>query len=137
MLGVEVSERTVSRVLRTLPRRPSQTWKTFLNNHIGHIVAVDFLTVPTITLKVLFVFVVIAHRRREVLHFNVTEHPTAEWIARQLVEACDLGLRLRALGIQQIRTTPASPWQNANAERLIGSIRRECLNLASQFTSSR
>jgi putative transposase len=70
MLGVEVSERTVSRILRTLPRRPSQSWKTFLNNHIGPIVHVDFFAVPTIMLKVLFVFVVIAHRRREVLHFN-------------------------------------------------------------------
>ena len=147
MLGIEVSERTVSRVLRSLPRRPSQSWKTFLNNHIGQIVSVDFFTVPTITLKVLFVFVVIAHRRREVLHFNVTEHPTAEWIAQQVVEACAdreapkylirdrdavygtaVRLRLQALGIQEVQTAPASPWQNAYAERLIGSIRRECLN---------
>jgi putative transposase len=88
MLGIDVSERTVSRILRTLPRRPSQSWKTFLSNHIGHIASVDFFTVPTITLKVLFVFVVIAHPRREALHFNVTEHPTAEWIAQQVVEAC-------------------------------------------------
>jgi hypothetical protein len=88
MLGIDVSERTVSRILRTFPRGPSQSWKTFLSNHIGHIVSVDFFTVPTITLKVLFVFVVIAHRRREVLHFNVTDHPTAEWIAQQVVEAC-------------------------------------------------
>jgi transposase InsO family protein len=147
MLGIDVSERTVSRILRTFPRRPSQSWKTFLSNHIGHIVSVDFFTVPTITLKVLFVFVVIAHRRREVLHFNVTDHPTAEWIAQQVVEACAyrdapkylirdrdrvygaaVCERLQALGIQQVLTAPASPWQNAYAERLIGSIRRECLN---------
>src|SRR5437764_9829969 len=88
MLGIAISERTVSRILRTLPRSPSQSWKTFLNNHVGQILSVDFFTVPTITLKVLYVFVVLAHRRREVLHFNVTDHPTAEWIAQQVVEAC-------------------------------------------------
>jgi putative transposase len=76
-LGIAISERTVSRILRRVPRPPSQSWKTFLTNHIGHIVSVDFFTVPTITLKVLFVFVVMAPRRREVLHFNVTDHPTA------------------------------------------------------------
>ncbi len=147
MLGIAVSERTVSRILRTLPRRPSQSWKTFLSNHFGQIVSADFFTVPTITFKVLFVFVVIAHRRREVLHFNVTDHPTAEWIAQQVIEACAyrdmprylirdrdrvygtaVRLQLQALGIQEVLTAPASPWQNAYAERLIGSIRRECLN---------
>ena len=76
MLGIAVSERTVSRILRTVPRPPSQSWKTFLNNHVGQILSVDFFTVPTITLKVLYVFVVLAHRRREVVHFNVTEHPS-------------------------------------------------------------
>jgi hypothetical protein len=86
MLGIAVSERTVSRILRTVPRPPSQSWKTFLNNHVGQILSVDFFTVPTITLKVLYVFVVLAHRRREVLHFNVTDHPTAKWIAQQVVE---------------------------------------------------
>jgi putative transposase len=147
MLGIAVSERPVSRILRTLPRGPSQSWKTFLSNHIGQIVSVDFFAVPTITLRVLFVFVVIAHRRREVLHFNVTDHPTAEWIAQQVIEACAyrdmpryltrdrdrvygtaVRLQLQALGIQEVLTAPASPWQNAYAERLIGSIRRECLN---------
>jgi hypothetical protein len=130
MLGIGVSERTVSRILRTHPRRPSQSWKTFLTNHVGHIVSVDFFTVPTITLKVLFVFVVLAHRRREVLHFNVTDHPTAEWIAQQVVEACTyrdaprylirdrdrvygsaVRERLQALRIQEVVTAPASPWQ--------------------------
>jgi len=86
-LGITVSERTVSRVLRTVKRPPSQTWKTFLQNHIGEIVAVDFFTVPTIRLGVLFVFLVIEHQRRRVLHFGVTEHPTAEWAAQQVVEA--------------------------------------------------
>lgn len=147
MLGIAVSERTVSRILRTLPRPPAQSWKTFLSNHAGHIVSIDFFTVPTITLKILFVFVVLAHRRREVLHFNVTDHPTSEWTEQQVVEACSyrdppqylirdrdraygsaVRYRLQALGIQEVLTAPASPWQNAYAERLIGSIRRECLN---------
>jgi putative transposase len=147
MLGLVVSERTVSRILRSIPRPPSQSWKTFLNNHVGQIVSVDFFTVPTITLKVLYVFVVLAHRRREVLHFNVTDHPTAEWIAQQVLEACayrdapkylirdrdrvygsTVRERLQALRIQEVLTAPASPWQNAYVERLIGSIRRECLN---------
>jgi hypothetical protein len=74
MLGIEISERTVSRILRKLPRPPSQTWKTFLHNHIGQMVSIDFFTVPTVTMRVLFVFLVLEHRRRQVLHFNVTEH---------------------------------------------------------------
>ena len=77
-LGIEVSERTVSRILRTIEHPPSQTWKTFLKNHIGEIVAADFFTVPTVRMRVLFVFLVLGHRRRKVLHFAVTEHPTAE-----------------------------------------------------------
>ena len=77
MLGIEISERTVSRILRRLPRPPGQTWKTFLHNHFAQMVSMDFFTVPTITLKLLFVFIVMEHRRRQVLHFNVTDHPTA------------------------------------------------------------
>src|SRR5499427_4696220 len=87
MLGVEISERTVSRIHRRLPRPPSQTWKTFLHNHLGQMVSIDFFTVPTITMKVLFVFIVLEHRRREVLHFGVTEHPFAAWTSQQIVEA--------------------------------------------------
>ena len=86
-LGIAVSERTVSRVLQTVKRPPSQTWRTFLKNHIGEIVAIDFFTVPTIRLRVLFVFLVIEHERRRVLHFGVTEHPTAEWTAQQMAKA--------------------------------------------------
>ena len=84
MLGIPISERTVSRILRTLRRPPTQTWKTFLHNHLGQTVSMDFFTVPTITMKVLFVFIVLEHRRRQVLHFNVTEHPTALWTANRL-----------------------------------------------------
>jgi putative transposase len=87
MLGITISERTVSRILRTVPRPPSQTWKTILRNHLGQIVSVDFFIIPTIRLRVLFVFLVLEHRRREVLHFNVTEHPTSAWVAQQIVEA--------------------------------------------------
>jgi len=146
-LGIEVSERTVSRVLRTIKRPPSQNWKTFLHNHIGEIVSADFFTVPTLRRRVLFVFVVLAHPRRKVLHFGVTEHPTAEWVGRQLLEAFgevdaprylihdrdrsyghEFRLIAQSLGIREIATAPRSPWQNAFVERLIGSIRRECLD---------
>src|SRR4051794_2650161 len=87
MLGIAISERTVSRLLRTLRRPPNQTWRTFLHNHIGQMVSTDFFTVPTITMKVLFVFLVLEHNRRKVLHFHVTEHPTGAWTAQQIVEA--------------------------------------------------
>ena len=87
MLGITISERTVSRLLRTLRRPPNQTWRTFLHNHIGQMVSTDFFTVPTITMKVLFVFLVLEHDRRKVLHFDVTEHPTGPWTAQQIAEA--------------------------------------------------
>ena len=147
MFGIEISERTVSRILRKLPRPPSQTWKTFLHNHLGQMVSIDFFTVPTIAMKVLFVFIVLEHRRRQVLHFNVTEHPTAAWTSQQIVEAFgehetpryllrdrdgvygnDVRLRIASLHIEEVLTALQSPWQNPYAERLIGSIRRDCLN---------
>jgi transposase InsO family protein len=147
MLGVAISERTVSRILRRLRRPPNQTWKTFLHNHVGQMVSIDFFTVPTINMRVLFVLIVLEHERRKVLHFNVTEHPTGAWTAQQIVEAfanraaaqylirdrdsrysAEVRLRIKSLGIQEILTAPKSPWQNPYAERLIGSIRRECLN---------
>ena len=109
--------------------------------------SIDFFTVPTITMRVLFVFIVLEHDRRKVLHFNVTEHPTGAWTAQQIVEAFaereaaqylirdrdsrysgEVQLRIKSLGMQEILTAPRSPWQNPYAERLIGSIRRECLN---------
>jgi transposase InsO family protein len=146
-LGITVSERTVSRILRTVKRPPSQTWKTFLQNHLGEIVAIDFFTVPTIRLRVLFVFLMIEQQRRRVLHFGITEHPTAQWTSQQVVEAFserdakrylvrdrdsiyghEFRCRVQSLGIREVITAPRSPWQNAYAERLIGSIRRECLD---------
>ena len=86
-LGIAVSERTVSRLLRR-PRRPSsQTWRTFLTNHVATLVSMDFFTVPTLTGRVLFVLVVLAHQRRRIIHVNITEHPTAAWTAQQVVDA--------------------------------------------------
>src|SRR3989442_701112 len=87
MLGIDVAERTVSRLLPKRRSPPSQTWRTFLTNHVQDLVSIDFFTVPTARLRVLFVFVVLAHDRRRVLHFNVTEHPTAAWAAQQIVES--------------------------------------------------
>jgi putative transposase len=146
-LGIGISERTVSRLLPRNRKPPSQTWRTFLDNHVNDLVSIDFFTVPTATFRVLFVFVVLAHRRRHVLHFNVTEHPTAAWTAQQILEAFSedraprylirdrdqvygefFRNRLRDLGTTEVLTAPQSPWQNPFAERLVGSIRRECLD---------
>lgn len=146
-LGIKVSERTISRILQTVHRPPSQSWKAFLQNHVGEIVATDFFTVPTVTLRVLFVFLVIEHQRRKIIYFGVIEHPTAEWVGQQMVEACadrdgprylvrdrdaaygnEFRCRIQSLGIRDVVTAPRSPWQNAFVERVIGSIRRECLN---------
>jgi putative transposase len=147
MLGIAISERTVSRLLRKLRQPPNQTWKTCLHNHIGQMVSIDLFTVPTFTMKVLFVFIVLEHGRRKVLHFNVTEHPTAAWTRQQIVEAfadrdaarylirdrgsiygSEVRSRIKSLRMEEVLTAPRSPWQNPYAERLIGSIRRECLN---------
>lgn len=146
-LGIEVSERTVSRLMPKRNTNPSQTWRTFLDNHVRDLVSIDFFTVPTARFRVLFVFIVLSHERRRVVHFNVTEHPTAEWAAQQIVEAFPDDLaprylirdrdgiygkyfqhRVQGMGIQQVRTAPRSPWQNPYVERLIGSFRRECLD---------
>jgi transposase InsO family protein len=146
-LGVDVSERTVSRLLEPRTRPRSQTWKTFLTNHLGSAAAVDFFTVPTLTGRLLFVLVVLSHCRRRIVHFNITEHPTATWAAQQVVEAFpddtapkwlhrdrdsvyseSFHQRVAGMGIAQVVSAPASPWQNPFVERLIGSIRRECLD---------
>ena len=143
-LGLDIAERTVSRLMPKRRPQPAQTWRTFLANHLRDLVSIDFFTVPTARLRVL---VVLAHHRRRLLHFNVTEHPTAAWTAQQLVDAFpdeaapayllrdrdhvygqQFWHRMTALGIEEILTAPHSPWQNLFAERVIGSIRRECLN---------
>src|SRR5256885_1400222 len=123
---------------------PSQTWRAFLTNHVQDLVSIDFFAVPTVRLRVLFVLVVLAHHRRRILHFNVTEHPTAEWSAQQIVDAFpddttpayllrdrdsvyggSFRQRVKGLRICEVLTAVRSPWQNPFVERLIGSIRRE------------
>lgn len=86
-LGIEVSWRTISRLMPRCRKPPSQTWRAFLDNHVHDLVSIDFFTVPTATFRVLFVLVALAHHRRRVIHFHVTEHPTALWAAQQMVEA--------------------------------------------------
>jgi putative transposase len=146
-LGIDVAERTVSRLMPTRRPHPSQTWRTLLANHVRDLVYIDFFTVPTALLRVLFVLVVLAHHRRRVVHFNVTEHPTAGWTAQQIVAAFpddsapayllrdrdqiygqQFRHRMKGMQIEEVLTAPHSPWQNPFAERLIGSIRRECLD---------
>ncbi len=146
-LGIEVAKSTVEKYKPRAGRPPSTTWRTFFSQHARELVAVDFFIVPTVTFKVLFVFLVLAHDRRRIVHFNVTEHPTAQWTAQQIVEAFPFdtapkyllrdgdgiyGERVRrridSLGIDEVVTAPASPWQNAYVERVIGTLRREFLD---------
>jgi putative transposase len=147
MLGIHISQATVAKYMIHHPKPPSQTWRTFLNNHSKDLVSVDFFTVPTATFRILYVFLVLRHEQREVIHFNVTEHPTAQWTTQQMVEAfpwdpapkyllrdrdktfgANFRKRVHSLGIQEVLTAPRSPWQNPYVERIIGSIRRECID---------
>jgi transposase InsO family protein len=148
-LGFDISERTVSRYLRRLspPNDTCKRWSAFLHNHREFITAMDFLTVPTLTFRVLYCFFVIEHGRRKILHFNVTKHPTSPWIVQQLraafPESCPYRYAildrdgkfseevtdfLTASGLKSTRISPASPWQNGIAERWIGSCRRDLLD---------
>src|ERR1700704_4995946 len=146
-LGIEVAQSTVAKYMARSGRGRSQTWKTFLRNHEAGIGAMDFLVVPTINFQLLFVLVILRHERRRLISLSVTDHPTAKWIARQITEAFPwdeapdymirdrdrcygtiVTRRLRAMGIRDKPTALASPWQNGFAERLIGSIRRECVD---------
>jgi transposase InsO family protein len=146
-LGIDVGETSVGKYMVHARRPPSQTWRTFLENHVKTMVSVDFFTVPTIRFQILYVFLVLAHERRRIVHFNVTAHPTAEWTAQQFREAFpwDTAPRyllrdrdrifgrnfvdqVKAMGIKQVLSAPRSPWQRAYVERVIGSIRRECLD---------
>jgi putative transposase len=145
-LGIDVSQATVAKYMGRRRQPPSQTWRTFLRNHVGQIVAADFFVVPTATYRLLFVVVLLAHGRRRLRHFPVTAHPTAVWTAEQLREAfpCDeapryllhdrdhafdhLATTAKAMGIEEVLTAPRAPWQNAVVERFIGSARRECFD---------
>jgi transposase InsO family protein len=146
-LGIEVSQSTVAKYMARSGRGSSQTWKTFLRNHAAGIAAMDFLIVPTVGFRLLFVLVILRHQRRRLISLTVTTNPTAEWIAHQITDAFPwneapdylirdrdasyghaVTRRLSAMGIRDHPTSPRSPWQNGHAERLIGSVRRECLD---------
>src|ERR1035437_2172872 len=147
MLGFQVAQSTVSKYMVRGQNPPSQTWKTFLQNHAEAIAAIDICVVPTLTFDLLFAVFVLGHGRRQLLWFEVTRHPIAEWLARQITEAFPWASapaylvrdndrayghiftsRVRAMGIRDRPISPRSPWQNGIAERLIGTVRRECLD---------
>ena len=148
-LGFDVSERTISRWMRRAPRdpEPAKRWLAFLHNHREAIAAMDFFTVPTITFRLLYCFFIISHRRREILHFNVTCHPSAAWIIQQLRESFpyqsaprflifdrdakygfEVPIAVRSMAICPVRTSSGSPWQNGVAERWVESCRRDLLD---------
>ena len=147
MLGFDVAQSTVSKYLVRGRTPPSQSWKTFLRNHANAIAAIDLCVVPSLTFERLFALLVLGHGRRQLLWFGVTRHPTAEWLARQITETFPWEAaprylirdndgaygqvfvrRLRAMGIRDRPISPSSPWQNGYVERLIGSVRDECLD---------
>ena len=148
-LGFLISERTVARYLKRVRHRgdPARRWLAFLENHRDVIVAIDFFTVPTLTFQLLYCLFIIEHGRRRILHFNVTAHPTSEWVVQQLREAfpearphryvildrdskfnADVIGFLKSTGLKPRRTSVQAPWQNGIAERWIGSCRRELLD---------
>ncbi len=146
-LGIEISQAAVSKYMIRHPKPPSQTWRIFLRNHVGCLASVDFFVVPTVTFRLLFVFIILHHERRHIVHFGVTTHPTSHWASQQIREAFPwetaprylirdrdgsygaiFRSRLQAMGINEVLTAPKSPWQNAYVERVIGTIRRECLD---------
>ena len=146
-LGIDIGQTSVAKYMARRRRPPSQGWRTFLLNHTGGIASIDLFGVPTISFKLLYGLLILRHDRRRILWVGVTPSPTADWIARQVSEACGwepvpdylvrdrdrvygeaFTRRIRAMGIRDRPTAPRSPWQNGYAERLIGSIRRECLD---------
>src|SRR5882724_8917933 len=146
-LGIDIGESSVSKYMVHGHKPRSQNWRTFLENHAKQLVSIDFFTVPTIRFQILYVFLVLAHDRRRILHFNVTAHPTAEWTGQQLREAFPFDQlpryllrdrdaifgdafrgQVRDMGICEVLSAPRSPWQRAYIERVIGSVRRECLD---------
>src|ERR1700682_4343338 len=146
-LGIDIGQTSVAKYMAKRRDPPSQGWRTFLRNHADGIAAMDMFVVPTISFRLLYGLLIVGHGRRQILRFGVTAHPTAEWIANQITEACGWEQaprylirdrdgaygevfirRLRSMGIRDRPTSPRSPWENGYAERLIGSIRRECLD---------
>lgn len=146
-VGIEVAKSTVEKYMVRRRKPPSPTWRAFLANHVKDLVSIDFFIVPTVRFEILFVFLVLAHHRRRVVHFNITAHPTAEWTARQVVAAfpwstaprfllrdrdglygADFRKRVASMNIEEVVIAARSPWQSPYVERVIGSIRRECLD---------
>ena len=146
-LGIDVGQTSVAKYMARHRRPPSQGWKTFLRNHADGIASMDLFVVPTISFRLLYGLLILGHDRRQILWLAVTAHPTAEWIARQLTEAFGwehapkylirdrdrayggvFVRRVRFMGIRDRPSAPRTPWQNGHAERLIGSIRRQCLD---------
>ena len=146
-LGFEVSEPSVSRYMPRTRKPPSQTWRTFLRNHMTETAAIDFFVVPTATFRLLYVFVVLEHARRRIVHFNVTESPSAQWTGQQMINAfpydsppkyvirdrdkiygAEFVRRVHSMHIEEVISAPRSPWQNPYCERVIGTLRRECVD---------
>ena len=146
-LGFSISQAAVSKYMVRYPSPPSQSWRTFLTNHADCLASIDFFVVPTVTFHLLFGFIVLHHERRQIVHFGVTANPTMAWVAQQIREAFPWGTAPRylirdrdgaygqsfrstvtAMGVEEVVTAPRSPWQNPYVERLIGSVRRECLD---------
>ena len=146
-LGIDIGQTSVAKYMARRRSPPSQGWRTFLRNHADGIAAMDLFVVPTVSFRLLYGLLILRHDRRRILSVGATAHPTAEWIARQLTEACGweqaprylvrdrdraygavVTQRLRTLGIRDRPISPRSPWQNAYVERLIGSVRRECVD---------
>lgn len=147
LLGYDIADGTVAKYMIRRARPPSQGWRAFLANHMGDVAAVDFFVLPTVTFRLLYGFLVLRHDRRQVVHFNVSVQPTAGWAAQQLIEAFPedeapayllrdrdpiygeiFQRRIHTMGLEQVVIAPRAPWQNPFVERLIGSIRRECLD---------
>lgn len=146
-IGIYLAKATIEKYMVRHRKPPSPTWRAFPGNHLKELVSIDSFAVPTVRNTVLYVFLVLAHDRRRVIHFSVTEHPTAEWAAQQIIEAFPWDTvpkyllrdrdgiygrhfqsRVQNMGIDEVKTAPRSPWQNPYVERLVGSIRRECLD---------
>jgi len=147
LLGHDVAESTVAEYIDRIRKAPSPSWRTFLKNHASQMAAIDFFTVPTVNFHILYCFIVLRHSNRKILHVNVTAHPTAEWTGNQVVQAFpydsaprfllrdndriygeEFSNRVTHMGVDEVTTAYRSPWQNPYVERVIGSIRRECLD---------
>jgi transposase InsO family protein len=151
---IDICQATVAKYMGHRRQPPSQTWRTFLTNHVGRIVPADFFVVPTVTFRLVFVLVLLAHDRRRIRHVAVTAHPTAAWTAQQLRDACPwdeapryllhdrdhafagLGATTKAMGIEDVLTAPHAPWQNPFVERFVGSARRECFDHVLAFNEA-